>query len=257
MERTPQKWDSYLAKYAANLPEESNRAGIFRPFASIWSKPPFRYLGLEPIVPSEERDIDYLREGKSDGRMGNDHLLKTKTRGNVKFRPLDDEDSTDSETEVGHVSKGEVRRVNPHPWSAGAGPNPSMPSSTSTVLDDDVHSRGVGEKDPPQINSRTRSSTGPDVYDLPNYSDREVDITSDVKSSRHSPDWTPRFPQNTAQPHGPPTNDTRIMPPLDDPASGTGRRGLQQKNPRVSLKRHKSLKWQAFWRDVNEKIQHK
>jgi hypothetical protein len=257
LERTPQKWDSYLAQYAANLPEESNRAGIFRPLTSIWSKPPFRHPGLEPIVPSEEGDIDCLREGKNDIRIGNDRFLKTKTRGNVKFRPLDDEDSTDSETEAGHVSKGEPRRVNPHPWLAGAGHNPSIHSSTSTVLDDDVHSRVVSEKDADKINSRTRFLAGPDVSDLPDYSDREVDITSDVKSSRHSPDWTPRFPQNTVPPHRPLTNDTHITLPLDDPASGTGRRGPQQKNLGVSPKRHKSLKWQAFWRDVNEKIQYK
>jgi len=256
-ENPDQKWDGYLAQYVANLPGESNRAGIFRPLASVWSKPPFRYLGPEPIVPSEERDIDCLREGKSDRPMGNDRLLRTKTRGNVKFRPLDDEDSTDSETGAGHVSKGETHRISPHPWLARAGPNSSMHSSTSTVLDDDVRPRVVGERYPHQTNPRTRSSNGLNVYDLPDYSDREVDITSDAKSPRPSPDCTPRFPQITAPPHRPPTNDTHTTPPLDNPASGTGRRAPQQKHPGVPLKRHRSLKWQAFWRDVNEKIQHK
>ncbi|KAE9393628.1 hypothetical protein BT96DRAFT_923914 [Gymnopus androsaceus JB14] len=33
-----EKWDSYLAEYAANLPNDTKRAGTFQPFASVWDK---------------------------------------------------------------------------------------------------------------------------------------------------------------------------------------------------------------------------
>ncbi|KAE9395098.1 hypothetical protein BT96DRAFT_1022092 [Gymnopus androsaceus JB14] len=33
-----EKWDSYLAEYAANLPNDTKRAGTFQPFASVWER---------------------------------------------------------------------------------------------------------------------------------------------------------------------------------------------------------------------------
>ncbi|KAJ4466242.1 hypothetical protein J3R30DRAFT_3311152 [Lentinula aciculospora] len=33
-----EKWDSYLAEYAANIPNSDDRAGIFRPFESVWDR---------------------------------------------------------------------------------------------------------------------------------------------------------------------------------------------------------------------------
>lgn len=231
-ESPDQKWDSYLAQYVANLPVESNRAGIFHPLASIWNKPPFKYPGPEPISQSEssrERDVNHLRKGRGDKWTGNGHIRKTKPRGNIKFRPLDD-DSTDSETEVGDVSKGGARHVNLHPWLAGVGSAASTLSSTPTVLEDGVHSCVVVEKA-----SRTRLSTSLEGSDLPDFSGHEVDITSDAKPAIHGADRTPPFLQNKAE----------HLEPLTDHPDNT------------PLKRHESTRWQSFWRDVNERIQHK
>ena len=189
--------------------------------------------------------------------MGNDRILKTKARGNIKFRPLNDEDSTDSETEAGHISKGEARHMNPHPWLAGVGPNLSTHSSASTVSDNGVHSHALGEKDPHQVDSRSRLSTDLEMYDLPDYSDREVDITTDFSPTRHGPDLMPRFHQNTTLLHKLPASDVNVTPPLDASVSSTSRHGPHQDNPGDSLKRHESPRWQAFWKDVNEKIRHK
>lgn len=234
IEVASQKWDSYLAQYATNLPAESNRAGIFHPFASIWSQPPFKHPGLEPITPSEasqEKYISYLCKGTGDKWMGDGHISKTKTRGNVKFRPLNDDDSTDSETEPGDISGGDTRCVKLHPWLAGAGFVTSTHSPTRTVLDDDIHPHRVCDRDPCCANSVIGLSTGLEGSDLPNYSDHEVDITSDFKN-----------------PH--------FTSPLDEIVSGA-RRFIPSQNPRDSSERHGSPRWQAFWRDVDEKIQHK
>jgi hypothetical protein len=243
----------------ANLPAESDRAGIFHPLASIWSKPPFKYPVLGSIVPPEaplEKDINYLRKDKGDRWVEQGHIPKAKTRENVIFRPLDDGDSTDSETDAEDVSKGGAHRVNLHPWSAGAGSAASTHSSTPTVLEDGVRSH-VGDKHPLRADSWTQLSTRPEGSDLPDYSDHEVDITSDVKSTRHGPDWTPRFFRDKAQLPQPQTDYPRITPPLDGITSIAGRGRPSQKSPRDMSKRHESPRWQAFWRDVNERICHK
>lgn len=185
--------------------------------------------------------------------MGNGHILRTKARGNVKFRPLDDDDSTDSETEVGGVSNGGARHANPHPRT-GANSVTSAHSSTPTVLDECVHPHFVGEKDPYRANSRNRLSTNLEGSDLPGYSDHEVDITSDFTSASHGPGWTPLFLQDKARlskshvPH--------IVLPSDETFPGAGRR-IPSQNPRDLSKRYESPRWQAFWRDVNERIQYR
>jgi hypothetical protein len=184
--------------------------------------------------------------------MEGGHILKTKKRKNVKFRPLDDEDSTGSETETGHVSNGDARHVNLHPWLTGVGSVTSTHSSTTTVLEESAQSRPVGEKDPRRAHSRTHLSLGPDGSDLPDYSDHDVDITSDFKSARHGPGWTPRFLQNKPRLPKSHTKDLHITP-LDDIISGAGRRSPSQ-NSRDSSKRYENSRWQAFWRDIDDRI---
>jgi len=225
-------------------------------FFSFWSQPPLKYLGLEPIIPSEtpqEKDVDYSRKGRREKWAVNGHTLKIEAKGNVKLRALDDDDWTDSETEAGHVSNGDARQINLHPWLADS--VTSKHSSRSTVLEDDVHSRLVGEKEPYQASPRTPLPTSLEGSDLADYSDHEADITSDFKSARHSPGWTPRFLQNQVRLPAPHTKDSSTTPPLDEIVSGTGQRTPSQ-NPRDSSKRHESPRWQTFWRDVNERIQH-
>jgi len=224
----------------------------------MWSKSPFKDLGLEPNTPSEasrEKDINFLRKGKRNKWTGDDHNFKTKARGDIKFRPLDDDDSTDSDTEAGHISNGDTRHVNLHPWLTGAGS--TTHSSTPTTLEEGLHSHIGGGKDSCREIPPTRLSTGLEGSDLPDYSDHEVDITPDIKSARLDPDWTPRFLQNKVHLPKPQPGDPHTTPPLDQVLSSIGRRGPSQKNPGDPPKRHESPRWQAFWRDVDEKIQNK
>lgn len=185
-------------------------------------------------------------------------MVKTRARENIKFRPLDDgDDSTDSETEAGYVSKGDTRHVDPQPRLPGAGSAATTRCSTPTVWEEGMHSHVDGGKNSHQATSPARLSTGPEAPDLPDYSDHEVDITSDTKRARHDPEWTPRFLQNRVQLPRPQPNDLPITLPLNQDLSGTGRRGSPHKNPRDPSERHDTPRWQAFWRDVEEKTRHK
>jgi hypothetical protein len=228
----------------------------------MWSRPPvpFKAPGLESSTPSEgslEKDINFLRKGRKHNRTRNGHSLKVKTRGNIKFRPLDDDDSTDSDMEAGHVSKGDVRRISPHPRLPGVGTAATTYSITSTVLEEGVHSHVDNGKELYQAAAPTRLPAGLEGSDMPDYSDHEVDIALDAKSVGHDPDWTPRFLQDKVQPPRTRPANPPTTQPLDQALSGTGRRGPPQKVPRDSPGRQDSPRWQAFWRDVNEKIQHR
>lgn len=173
----------------------------------------------------------------------NDGLFsKAKTRENIEFRPLDDKDSTDSETEVCFVSEGDERHVTPRPWLIGAD---STHSSTSTVFEDILHPRVAHERDPNKVDPRTWLSPGLEVLDPLDYSNHEADTPSGTKPAGHGsdPNWIPRFLRHKAQHHTPQTNDPRTT--------------YQQENPSDSQNKRENPMWQTFWRDVNEKIQHK
>lgn len=229
----------------------------------MWSKPPApsKPPGLDPSAPSEgprEKDANFLRKGRKHHRKGNDLGSKAKIRENIKFRPLDDDgDSTDSDTEGGHVSEGGARHFNLRPWSPGAGSAASTRSSTPTVLGESVHLHVDSGKGPYRTFTPPRLPAGPNMSDPPDYSDHEVDITSDLKSTRHDPDWVPRFLQNKVQLPKTRPDDTSTTPPPDQILPGTGQGGLSQESPRVPPERDNSPRWRAFWRDVDEKIQHR
>ena len=221
----------------------------------MWNKPPFTDPRLGPSAPSEApqaKDVDFLPKGGRNRWARNCRGLNTKTRGNIRFRPLDDNDSTDSDAE-GLVSEGGTHHVNLYPRLTGTGSVTSIHSSTPTVLAEGVHSHVVGGKGPHRAVSTTRLSTSLEGSNLPDYYDHEVDTTSSIKSVRYGPGWTPRFLQNAAQlPKPQPEN-----PPTDQVFPGTGWHSPSRKNSKESSRRHEGPRWQAFWRDVNEKIQHK
>jgi len=228
----------------------------------MWSKPPtsFKDSGLESRTPSDgsrEKEVNFLRKGRKYNRTGNGRSLKTKARENIKFRPLDDDDdSTESGTEAGDVFRGGPRHTNLHPRPLGAGSAASTHSLTPTVLEG-VHSHIDRGKDMYEDTHPVCLPTGPEVPDPPDYSDHEADITSYVKSARHDPGWTPRFLRNKVQLLKPNTDSPHTGPRQDQVLSGRGRHGLSEKNFQDPPQRDDSPRWQAFWRDVDEKIQHK
>jgi len=249
-ENPDQKWDSYLAQYIANLPTESDRAGIFHPLVSMWSKTPFRYRRSESTTPSEvslEKDNQCLFKGKTVKWVGNDRVVKTKTRGDIKFRPLDNDKSTGLEARVARVCMGDVPHFDPRPWFAGAGSAASTQSSTLTPLEDVVHSGIDGEKVLYPASIQTRLLTEFQGPDLSDYSDHAMGVTPDVNLAKRDRDWT-RKPQ---------TDDLHTTSQPYDFVLDAGRRGPQQRDSRDSSERHENPRWQAFWRDVNERIQHK
>lgn len=260
-ENPDQKWDSYLAQYVANLPAEPNRAGVFRPLVSIWSKPHLKYPELKPNTPFEtpREDVGHSCGGRDDKgiRTGNVHILTTKTRGNVKFRPLE-EDLSDSETESGHIYKGDTLYANTRQCSAGAGPVTPTHSSTSTILENGVLSDVISEEDSYYVSPRTHLSTssGP-KSNSQNFFDYEADIAPDNKSGRHGPDHALRFSQSGTRSDELHPNHASTPPTPNDHIPCVGQAGTRQKISGGSLQIHGSAGWQAFWRDVTEKIQHK
>ncbi|CAA7265453.1 unnamed protein product [Cyclocybe aegerita] len=58
-----EKWDSYLANYAANLPNQADRAGSFRPLTSFWDRvfPPAR-----PFEPRSAKEKEILFPDEAD-----------------------------------------------------------------------------------------------------------------------------------------------------------------------------------------------
>lgn len=227
----------------------------------MWIKPPAspKDPGLESHTPSEglhEKDVNFLRKSRKYSRTGNGRSLKAKARGNIKFRPLDDDgDSTDSGTEARDIFRGGARHTKLHPWSPGAGSAALTHSSTPTVLEG-VHSYVDGGKGMYEATPPVHHPTGPEVPDPPDYSDREADITSYVKSAGQDSGWTPRFLRKV-QLLKPNPNSPHTAPPPDQVLSGKGRHGSSEKNPQDPLRMDDSPRWQAFWRDVDEKIQHK
>lgn len=191
-----EKWDHYLASYAANLPNQVDRAGTFQPLQSMWDrvlhgKPSPK--GKEIIFPDEEfQDTKYpipstptsptklhklaafppaqsqfhlnpecLKKPRGQPRL---HGFKRKPREAVKFRPLGDANS-DSDSED------ELDKPPPQPTRPWLRPRPSLASThtANTLVDDYEQFDPALEK----IKINTKKGT-----DTPDYSDYEEDVTA-------------------------------------------------------------------------------
>ncbi|KAI0643095.1 hypothetical protein C8Q79DRAFT_981567 [Trametes meyenii] len=129
-ENPDQKWDSYLAEYAATLPNAADRAGTFRPVRSFWARH-FGHRGTDPIskdivfpadadlkrpIPDSPLKL-YKKQSLSGSHSSHDSarrftppqellrkdrkpvLGKHRTREVIKFDPLDPYTLSDSEDE--------------------------------------------------------------------------------------------------------------------------------------------------------------
>ncbi|KAJ7621139.1 hypothetical protein FB45DRAFT_798859 [Roridomyces roridus] len=206
-----EKWDSYLANYAASLPNASNRAGTFTPFASFWE----RVFGASPpinapkdvIFPDDDADDvklapgkhresfefqrspTYLKKGRSaarfQARMGG-------KRGAVKFQPVGEADLSSSDEDDPLRSPPLSPTKIPRPWLRQ---KMSMSSTTPTLVDDSsTKSRNINfDKEMSKVRGakkRTMDDAAPD------YSDFEEDVTSLGKSDgKDGKEWSPGFLQ--------------------------------------------------------------
>ncbi|TFK39065.1 hypothetical protein BDQ12DRAFT_682957 [Crucibulum laeve] len=171
-----EKWDNYLANYAANLPNHADRAGTFQPLTSFWDRM-FAVSALstptsskDVIFPSDadmksksiapittHMNIGKLQKGalprtnsthpefelpvtaaflRKKSRACEKHRFR-KDRKPVKFGAIDDL-SSDSEEDEENVKK----RV--RPWLLSDQPSLSFSSSTPTLVNG-VSSRGSRE----------------------------------------------------------------------------------------------------------------
>ncbi|KAI8986247.1 hypothetical protein BD414DRAFT_488111 [Trametes punicea] len=130
-ENPDEKWDTYLAEYAATLPNDSDRAGTFRPFQSFWSRH-FGHRGLNHVHkdiifptdidlkrPVPDSPLKLYKKKSLAGRPSSDQPVRrftppheflrkehrpvlgarVRTREIIKFDPLDPYTLSDSEEE--------------------------------------------------------------------------------------------------------------------------------------------------------------
>ena len=208
-----QKWDSYLADYAATLSNESDRAGHFQPLQSFWGRHFGHDKGMDPIdkdivfpadadlklpIPDsplklyKKRSLagsrpspgdsprrftppqDYLRKERRPGIKG-----RQRTREAVKFDPLDP--YVESESDEEDLKKGVPPFVR----------SPTRSDSMATLTDE-----------PPAKGSKTalpkKQKTDP-------LSEDEEDVTADRTAVHNEPrdKWAPDFLRRHSLAHRP------------------------------------------------------
>ncbi|KAJ8080217.1 hypothetical protein PM082_017047 [Marasmius tenuissimus] len=198
-----EKWDSYLASYTTNgnLPD---RAGTFKPATSLWDR-----LTKKNKAGVDEKDPMIFPEDSKDPLDGlppyaYDSPLKKhrrRTREAVKFRPLGDDGDVSSDDDDDDVWNDQVKR----PWLRHA----TSSSASTLVGGDELHGfkskKTMYELDPSKTGHLRKpppvTFTTPEIdYDreirelrekkkvkgmgegeVPDYSDREEDITAGVR----------------------------------------------------------------------------
>ncbi|KAJ7040825.1 hypothetical protein C8F04DRAFT_1082291 [Mycena alexandri] len=204
-----EKWDSYLANYAASLPNAADRAGTFTPFASAWdrifgsSQPPAR--GPKDILfPDEEGDDvkhresfeftqspAFLKKGRSVGPARFKARAGTKKRGAVKFQPVNGEDGLSSDDDDDELPLSPTGAKVQRPWLRQ---KMSVASTTPTLVDD-ASAKGR-DLDFDKEMQRVRGAKGRNFdSEAPEYSDYEEDLTSLANKdlSRKDKEWSPGF----------------------------------------------------------------
>lgn len=212
-ENPDQKWDNYLAEYAANLPNASDRAGSFQPLTSAWHKffshsatravnPPYHdsKLAEKSLSVDSDSHLGAFQYEKTPGflrKHGKGSNPSERKRG-IKFRPLDVDElsSSDSEPESGYAkprglypSSTTIHHVRPL--------NHTMQSGSTTPVELEDKSRPAKFK----YTGDTENEHGGLLIppkpifqgEGPDYSDHEEDVTLKSQRSRDDPLWTPLF----------------------------------------------------------------
>jgi hypothetical protein len=178
-ENPDQKWDEYLASYAANLPNASDRAGTFEPVTSFWSRvlhPKPKNPVADPFDP--KAPLNPVTKLKSRKASGNSTTLspvsgrKLRTADKDAFLSGSSSSSSDSD---------EASKRIPRPWAVKRSSSAAL---SGTTAHSDTSSRGRGKK--------KRSSRG-GVHE--DYSDGESvrDVLQGRRTSREGTGWKPGF----------------------------------------------------------------
>ncbi|KAJ7578107.1 hypothetical protein C8J56DRAFT_969013 [Mycena floridula] len=274
-----EKWDSYLASYATNLPD---RAGSYQPFVPFWSRV---FGGDKPVhstkdivFPPQDRDAKFPPFSPDDDddsyfQRTPGFLMKAKkgkrSKEGVKFKP--GEMSSDSESDDDMVPARPWLARPGRPGRPGLRAQTSMSSTTPTLVDNDV----------PEIDYDTeikklKSRSGLGDGEVPEYSDYEEDVTTarplGLKQQRPLGLKTAlpalRSSQTTAVPPSPPLGAVPATPSLikaldriavaqkevfgDAPRSPGGDSG---KSPgrEGPTSPSREARWDGFWKDVGVK----
>jgi len=176
-ENPDQKWDEYLASYAADLPNASDRAGSFEPVTSFWSRvlhPKPKNPIADPFDP--KAPLNPATKLKSRKPSGNSVTLSPIS--GRKFRAGDEDvvDSSSSSSDSDEASK----RI-PRPWAVKRSSSAAL---SGTTAHSDTSSRVKGKK---------RRSGGGGIPE--DYSDGESvrGVLQDKRASREGTGWKPGF----------------------------------------------------------------
>ncbi|KAJ7489469.1 hypothetical protein FB451DRAFT_1024640 [Mycena latifolia] len=214
-----EKWDSYLANYAASLPNAADRAGTFTPLTSFWDRlfgtaPPTR--GPKDILFPDDDNDDvklapgknpesfefqqspaFLKKGRSVAPARFQARMAGKKRGAVKFRPVGHDGLSSDEDEEDDPFRSPQRSpTSPklqRPWLRQ---KMSMASTTPTLVDD-ASAKGKDidfDKEMERVRGAKKRNADSEA---PEYSDYEEDVTSmgAAKDASKDKDWSPGFMQ--------------------------------------------------------------
>jgi len=271
-ENPDQKWDSYLAQYAANLPNANDRAGTFQPMVSLWQRL-FHPSPSNPVIFPSDADLKSTRSSSIPNTFEHTKARSSATaklprkRSEVKFQPLGGYSDSDSDSEPEWSKKDPARAFSPpqKPWLQKQFVSSTTLSGATLYGSDD---EGDREKEK-SGGKRTK------VASLENYSDSEgEDITTPhstplkrQKSRRDEPGWKPEF--LARHPSESPTNASSVT------AVSSGVRGAVPMTPsliraidRIAVAQGEAYghisppplpraeseqKWRGFWDRVQEK----
>ncbi|KAG7445605.1 uncharacterized protein BT62DRAFT_166250 [Guyanagaster necrorhizus] len=224
-----EKWDSYLADYATNLPNRADRAGVYQPFTSVWD----RIFGSteKPVIPKNLVFPDDDKTGSSlplkpdkSGQTPPEHssfdlhqspgfLKKARLKNNnrarfharmveckrnreaVKFRPLDQLESGSDSEEDGLKAK---PLTGGRPWLKQSHSTTSTPPTLVGDSETDAKIRLPDDIDyDKEIQKlgqlkRKNVTNGLGEGEVPDYSDHEEDLTG-VSQRKPDAEWSPGF----------------------------------------------------------------
>ena len=179
----PQKWDSYLASYAANLPDAHDRPGTFKPAVGFWKRltnlppkdpiafPPDAALGKRSSVSDPLFKSAKLKSRTSVRPNSQNTLkpLKPLAAKGARYASDSSSSSSDSETDI------------PRPWAKRSSTQTSLSGATlAGSHNDSKSSKGKRKGKGKEVNAE--------------YSDGEsVAQGNQGLTNRDTPGWAPGF----------------------------------------------------------------